>query len=155
MIGDPSNPPTPHTTNNSSSFLFKQHNLTSDHTRLAFSKSQIKLMASKKFNSPWLFYLLLLLVASDFSTRMAIIVTAHSLSSAKSCNGSDITCQVEAQLSDADELPFDLELHRRILTTSLGYQSLRPNVPACNPNCGKPGQSYTGNHCTYKNRCGH
>ncbi|KAF3334353.1 hypothetical protein FCM35_KLT20957 [Carex littledalei] len=96
-----------------------------------------------------------LFFASVLSTRLTIVVTAHSLSSANSCNGSDITCQIEAQLSDEDELPFDLEMHRRILATSLGYQPLQPNRAACNPNCGKPGQSYTGNHCTYKNHCGH
>lgn len=125
----------------------------SDHTRLAFSKSKIELMG-KILKTPGLVCLLLLLgTISCLSSLANMVATAHSPTSVSSCNGSDITCRVEAQLSDEDELPLDLELHRRILAGSIGYQSSNPNRAACNPNCGNPGTSYTGNGCTYKNHC--
>ncbi|KAJ4766154.1 hypothetical protein LUZ62_076529 [Rhynchospora pubera] len=113
-------------------------------------------MMNSKLSSSRHIYFLLILGAFLLYSQVATAAMVQSLSStSSSCNGSDMACRIESQLSDEVELPVDLEIHRRILAGSLGYPStLNKDRPACNPNCANPGSSYTGNHCTYKNHCG-
>jgi hypothetical protein len=100
-----------------------------------------------------LLFAVLLLVAfatPDAAAYGGRVVTRHAATGTRASAHLD-TPSLTRRIDDG--IAPELSWADSLVDSGIRYNTLSTSQ-ACNPNCGNPGQSYTGRGCMYKNGCG-